>query len=84
LTRDERKERPHGKKRQAAGEEAGGKIERWICESDPRRRRQRRRARLEIHADTRRAHRLELKKLRPWNPADPAGEYFAVDLEIGE
>lgn len=28
--------------------------------------------------------RLELKKLRPWNPADPASEHFAVDLVIGE
>jgi predicted secreted protein len=27
--------------------------------------------------------RLELKKLRPWNPGDSAGERFAVDLEIG-
>lgn len=27
--------------------------------------------------------RLELKKVRPWNPGDPAGERFAVDLEIG-
>ena len=27
--------------------------------------------------------RLELKKVRPWNPADSAGERFAVDLEIG-
>ena len=26
--------------------------------------------------------RLELKKVRPWNPGDPAGERFAVDLEI--
>jgi predicted secreted protein len=26
--------------------------------------------------------RLELKKLRPWNPGDPAGERFAVDVEI--
>jgi predicted secreted protein len=28
--------------------------------------------------------RVELKKVRPWNPGDPAGERFAVDLEIGD
>ena len=28
--------------------------------------------------------RLELKKVRPWNPADPAGERFAVDVEIDD
>ena len=28
--------------------------------------------------------RLELKKLRPWNPGDSAAERFAVDLEIGD
>ena len=27
---------------------------------------------------------VELKKVRPWNPGDPAGERFAVDLEIGK
>jgi inhibitor of cysteine peptidase len=27
--------------------------------------------------------RLELKKARPWNPRDAAGERFAVDLDIG-
>jgi predicted secreted protein len=27
--------------------------------------------------------RLELKKLRSWNPSDPAAERFAVDLDIG-
>jgi inhibitor of cysteine peptidase len=26
--------------------------------------------------------RLELKKLRPWSPGEPAGEPFAVSLEI--
>ena len=26
--------------------------------------------------------RLELKKVRPWNPRDAAGERFSVDLEI--
>ena len=28
--------------------------------------------------------RLELKKVRPWNPGDPAGERFAVDVEIDD
>jgi predicted secreted protein len=28
--------------------------------------------------------RLELKKVRPWNPGDPAGDRFAVVLEIDD
>jgi inhibitor of cysteine peptidase len=27
--------------------------------------------------------RLELRKVRPWNPRDAGGERFSVDLEIG-
>jgi predicted secreted protein len=26
--------------------------------------------------------RLELKKVRPWNPADSAGDVYSVDLDI--
>jgi predicted secreted protein len=28
--------------------------------------------------------RLELKRVRPWNPRDAAGERFAVDVDIGD
>lgn len=27
--------------------------------------------------------RIELKKVRPWNPRDAGGERFAVDVDIG-